>query len=171
MQFDDDHYMRQALHEAQKAFDEGEVPIGAVVVKEGRIIGRGYNRIEATNDATAHAEVLAIGAASNALEDWRLNECTLFVTLEPCIMCLGASLQSRVDRIVYGASDNIMGALATSDYRDQLTKVYSRFPEVTSGPLREECAEIMKSFFRQIRKKKPAVVDDEAETDSSEASE
>ena len=153
MLFDDEHWLRQAYQEALRALDEGEVPIGAVIVKEGRIIGRGYNRIEGTNDASAHAEILAIGAASNYLEDWRLNDCTLYVTLEPCIMCMGAILQSRIARVVFGATDNNMGAVETSDYREQLTKVYARFPETTGGVLKEECTEVIRAFFRDVRTK------------------
>ncbi len=148
---DDAHFMKQAYNEALKAFDDGEVPIGAVIVREGRIIGRGANHIEAGADATAHAEVIAIGAASNFIDDWRLNGCTLYVSLEPCIMCLGAILQSRIDRVVYAAADNIMGAIETNDYREQLTKAYSRFPQTEGGLMREESSDLMKSFFRKIR--------------------
>ena len=148
---DDAHFMNQAYNEALKAFDDGEVPIGAVIVRDGRIIGRGANHIEMGGDATAHAEIIAIGAASNFIEDWRLNGCTLYVTLEPCIMCLGAILQSRIDRVVYGAADNLMGAIETNDYKDQLTRVYSRFPATEGGLMREECSDLMRSFFRKIR--------------------
>ena len=153
MLYNDEYYMSLAYQEALKAFDEGEVPIGAVIVKDGKVIGRGYNRIESLNDATAHAEVVAIGAASEALETWRLNECTMYVTLEPCLMCLGAMLQSRVDRIVYGASDNRMGAVETFDYKDTAAESYHRFPETLGGVMAVECRELIQGFFKNIRKK------------------
>jgi tRNA(adenine34) deaminase len=101
--------MNAAYQEALKAFDEGDVPVGAVIEHEGRIVGRGYNRIEKCMDASAHAEILAIGAASSLLQSWRLTGCTIYVTLEPCLMCLGALLQSRVDAIVYAAADPRLG--------------------------------------------------------------
>lgn len=151
--FNDHHFMNRAYQEALKALDEGEVPVGAVVVHDEKIIGRGYNRIEALNDATAHAEIVAIGAASEYLETWRLNDCTLYVTLEPCLMCLGAILQSRVGRVVYGASDNRFGALKTFSYKEQATESYRRYPETTGGIMKEECRGLIQSFFQKIRKK------------------
>src|SRR5215813_11761002 len=105
--------MRAALAEAQRAFDEGEVPVGCVVVREGVVIGRGRNQVERMKDATAHAEIVAIGAASTALDSWRLDECTLYVTLEPCAMCAGAIVLSRVGRVVYGAIDPKAGAVGS----------------------------------------------------------
>ena len=153
MENSDEQYMYMALQEACKALDDGEVPIGAVIVHEGRVIGRGYNRIEALNDATAHAEIVAIGAASTSLETWRLNDCTLYVTLEPCLMCLGAILQSRVGRVVYGASDNRFGAIETFQYKDQAAESYHRFPETVGGVMKEECKALIQSFFKSIRKK------------------
>ena len=146
-------FMGHALREAQKAFDAQEVPVGAVIVKEGRIVGRGYNRIEALNDATAHAEIVAIGAASEAIGDWRLNGCTLYVTVEPCVMCLGAIMQSRIDSIVFGTSDNVFGAIETTSHRDRIENAYKRFPEIVSGVMREEARNMMQSFFRELRKK------------------
>ena len=98
-------FMGFAYQEALKALDEGEVPVGAVIVRDKQVVGRGYNRIEKLNDATAHAEIIAISAASNSTESWRLNGCTLYVTLEPCLMCLGAIMQSRIETIVYGTPD------------------------------------------------------------------
>ena len=95
---DDERYMRMALREAEKAFDEGEIPIGCVIVKDGAVIGKGHNQIEMLKDATAHAEILSIGTAASALDNWRLEGCTLYVTLEPCPMCAGAILNSRVAR-------------------------------------------------------------------------
>jgi tRNA(adenine34) deaminase len=150
---DAQYYMNAAWQEAVKAFDEGEVPVGAVVEKEGRIIGRGYNRMEKLFDATAHAEVLAIGAASTLLETWRLSGCTLYVTLEPCIMCLGAVLQARIDAIVYAAPDPRCGAVDTFFYRQELERAYRYFPKVTSGIMQEECSRLLTSFFREKRDK------------------
>jgi tRNA(adenine34) deaminase len=146
-------FMRAAYQEALKALDEGEVPIGAVIVKNDSIIGRGYNRIEQLADATAHAEIIAITAAVSSLATWRLDGCTLYVTLEPCIMCLGALLQSRIGGIVYGASDPRLGAVNTTSYREQLEKAYGFFPAITPGLMAQECGELLSSFFRELRKK------------------
>src|SRR5690606_33292481 len=112
MLFTEDTYrfMYAALQEAEKAFEEDEVPVGAVVVHNNRIIGRGYNQIEKLKDATAHAEMIAITSASNNLQNWRLNECSIYVTLEPCVMCTGALLASRIKQLYYGASDIKFGA-------------------------------------------------------------
>ena len=143
--------MNAAYQEAVKAFDEGEVPVGAIIEKEGRIIGRGYNRMENLSDATAHAEILAIGAASTFLSSWRLKGCTLYVTLEPCIMCLGAILQSRIDAIAYAAVDPRAGAIDTFFYRHELERAYRYFPKVTAGIMKDECGSLLTSFFRKQR--------------------
>jgi tRNA(adenine34) deaminase len=145
------YFMAAAYQEALKAFDEGEVPVGAVIERNGRIIGRGYNRIEKLGDATAHAEVIAISAASTHLEDWRLTGCTLYVTLEPCLMCLGAIMQSRVSAIVYGAKDSRAGSVDSFFYRQEIERSYRTFPQVTSGIMGEECGELLKAFFRVLR--------------------
>lgn len=147
----DEHFMKAALREAARAFENEEVPIGAVVVHGDEIVGTGYNMIEKNQDATAHAEVIAIGAAAKNVGSWRLHECTLFVTLEPCMMCLGASLQSRVLRVVFGASDSRFGAVTTRSYRESAEEAYRRWPEVTEGVLADECREIIQSFFKKIR--------------------
>lgn len=149
---DASYYMNVAYQEALKALDDGEVPIGAIVEKEGRIIGRGYNRMEKLLDATAHAEILAIGAASTSLSSWRLNGCTLYVTLEPCVMCLGAILQARIDSIVYSAPDPRAGALDSFYFRQELERVYHYFPRVASGIMKEECGSLLTSFFKNARK-------------------
>jgi tRNA(adenine34) deaminase len=146
--------MNAAYQEALKAFDEGDVPVGAVIEREGRIIGRGYNRIEKCVDATAHAEILAIGAASAMLQSWRLTECTLYVTLEPCIMCLGAIVQCRLDAVVYATADPRLGAIDTYYHRQEIERAYRYFPKVTSGIMKTECGALLTSFFTTVRDKK-----------------
>ena len=148
---DPTHFMSAAYQEALRAFDEGEVPVGAVVELEGRIIGRGYNRVEALGDATAHAEIVAITAASNHVGGWRLNGCTLYVTLEPCLMCLGAILQSRVSAVVYGAADPRLGGIDTFNYRAEAERSYRAFPAVTAGVMEEESRALLKAFFKNLR--------------------
>ncbi|MDR2579283.1 MAG: nucleoside deaminase [Chitinispirillales bacterium] len=153
-----DYFMAAALREAMRAFDEGEVPVGAVIEKDGAIIGRGYNRIEGLGDATAHAEIIAITAASESVGDWRLNGCTLYVTLEPCLMCLGAILQSRVSAVVYGAKDTRLGSIDSFQYREEAEKSYRVFPQITSGVMEDESRELLKEFFRKLRKKQSSIV-------------
>lgn len=145
--------MTSAYNEAKKALQEGEVPIGAVIVQHDRIIGKGYNRVEALSDATAHAEIIAVSAASNNLESWRLQDCTLYVTLEPCLMCLGAILHARIGSLVYGARDPRFGAVESFLYRQEAQRSYGYFPAVTSGVLTEDCGELLSSFFKKIREK------------------
>ncbi len=147
----DADFMREALVEAKKAYDLGEIPIGAVLVHDGEIISRHHNRREMDHDATAHAEMLVIREACDALERWRLTGCTLYVTIEPCPMCAGAIINSRIDRVVYGASDYKGGAV------ESLFNVLSHpglnyEPEVMSGVLADECSQIMKDFFKMRRK-------------------
>jgi len=141
--------MREALKEAEKSFSNEEVPVGAVVVKEGAIIGRGSNRKEALNDPTAHAEIIAITAAANSMGDWRLEGCILYSTLEPCLMCAGAIIQARVSRVVYGAKDEKFGVFGSViDIRDE--KWNWKF-KVISGVLKEESAALLKEFFKERR--------------------
>lgn len=142
--------MRAALAEAEAAAGEDEVPIGAVVVREGRIIGKGRNARERLADPTAHAEMLAITAAAQALGDWRLEGCTLYVTIEPCPMCMGACLNARVPRVVFGAPEPKAGACGSIvDLRSPAG--FNHAVAVTGGVLREACADLMVGFFRRRR--------------------
>lgn len=150
----DDYFMRQALREAEAAARGGEVPIGCVIVKDGKIIGRGRNSMETLKDPTAHAEILAIGAACAALGNWRLEGCTLYVTLEPCPMCAGAILNGRVSRVVYGSRDKRLGALG-STYDILEKNPINRVVEVADGVMAEECLDLLKSFFRDLRTRAP----------------
>ena len=145
-------FMEAAYQEALKALDEGEVPVGAVIVKNNAVIGRGYNRIEQLADATAHAEIIAVTAAASHLSTWRLDGCALYVTLEPCIMCLGALMQSRISAITYGAKDPRLGAIDTRSYRPDLEAAYGFFPAIDGGLLADESSRLLSSFFRKIRK-------------------
>ena len=146
-------WMQQALKEAVKAAEEGEVPVGAVVVHNSMVIGRGYNRTESLGDATAHAEILAIGAASETLGDWRLEDCTLYVTLEPCPMCAGAIVQARIPKLVFGAPDPKAGACGTL-YNIVEDQRLNHVVEVITGVREEESSSLIKSFFHQLRKKR-----------------
>ncbi len=150
---EDIRWMEAALREAERAYDMGEVPIGCVIVKDGRCIARGYNQVETLKDATAHAEIIAIGAASAALENWRLSGATLYVTLEPCPMCAGAILNSRISRIVYGSPDTRFGGCGTTV--DVITdNAIGQKVQVTGGVKAEECLGILKAFFMEMRLKK-----------------
>ncbi|MCQ9210352.1 tRNA adenosine(34) deaminase TadA [Granulicatella sp. s8] len=146
----DEFFMREALLEASKAFDLGEVPIGAVVVLGDRIIGRGHNLRELEQDATLHAEIKAIRQANHSLKNWRLEECELFVTLEPCPMCSGAVILSRLKRVVFGAFDPKAGTAGT--FMNLLEdKRFNHQAQVVSGVLEEECKIVLQTFFSQLR--------------------
>lgn len=150
---DDERWMAEALKQAWVAFDAGEVPVGAVVVHEGQIIGRGSNQVELLQDATAHAEMLAIGAASQALGGWRLENCTLYSTLEPCCMCAGAIFLSRVARVVWGAPDLRLGA--NGSYTDLFALPHPMHQlSVTSQVLSPWCARPLQKFFQNRRNEK-----------------
>ncbi|MFF2484250.1 tRNA adenosine(34) deaminase TadA [Paenibacillus sp. NPDC058071] len=149
---EDQAWMQQAIEEARKAELIGEVPIGAVVVKNGEIIGRGYNLRETKHDPTAHAEMVAIREACEHLGAWRLLDCTLYVTLEPCPMCAGAIVQSRVKRVVYGTEDPKAGCAGTLMNLLQEPR-FNHETELTSGILRPECASLLTEFFRKLRNK------------------
>lgn len=144
-------YMEQALALARRAAALGEVPVGALVVKDGQVIGRGYNRRETDADATAHAEMLAIREACRSLEGWRLEGCTLFVTLEPCPMCTGAIINAHIDTVVYGCDDERAGCCGTA--ADLFALPYSHRPLVYRGCREEECRALLQTFFRGLREK------------------
>jgi len=148
---DDESGMRAALNEARAAGVEAEVPIGCVIVHDGVVIGRGRNQVETLRDATAHAEILAIGAASNALHSWRLNDCNLYVTLEPCSMCAGAIILARLGRLVYGAPDPKAGACGSVLDVIHERRLNHRV-EVAEGVLAEECSSLLKAFFAKQRR-------------------
>jgi tRNA(adenine34) deaminase len=149
----DERFMREALKEAKKAFDRDEVPVGAVLVHEGKIISRGFNQVELLKDATAHAEMLCLTAASSSLENWRLLNTTLYCTLEPCCMCAGALMLSRVSRLVWAAPDLRLGANGSFvDLFD--TKHPFHSIEIQKGVLEAESADLMRAFFQKQRQKK-----------------
>jgi tRNA(adenine34) deaminase len=149
---DDEQGIRAALREAERALEKDEVPIGCVIVHDGAIVGRGHNQVETLKDATAHAEMIAIGAASAALESWRLTECTLYVTLEPCAMCAGAIVLARLGRLVYGAADPKAGACGSVLDVIHEPRLNHRV-DVTTGVLAEECGTLLRGFFVQKRTK------------------
>ncbi|WP_143555726.1 tRNA adenosine(34) deaminase TadA [Selenihalanaerobacter shriftii] len=150
MKNSDKYYMELALAEAKIAYDKDEVPIGAVMVRDDEVIARSHNLKEELNDPTAHAEMLAIRQATEKLGGWRLTDCTLYVTIEPCPMCAGALVQSRVDQLIYGAKDpkagaagSIINIVDSPDFNHQL--------KIKLGILEDKCSNIMKSFFRNLR--------------------
>lgn len=146
-------FMREALKEAKKAFEKDEVPVGAVLVQDGKVIARGHNQVELLQDATAHAEVLCLTSAAAALKNWRLSGTTLYCTLEPCCMCAGAVISSRVERLVFGAPDLRVGVCGSwidlFSHEHPIHKV-----EIVRGILEEEAAALMREFFQKTRKKK-----------------
>lgn len=145
--------MRAALEEAKKAYSIYEVPVGAIVVYKGQIIGRGYNQRETLKDPTAHAEILAIKEASKFLDGWRLIDCTMYVTLEPCAMCAGAIVNSRIDRLVIGTRDLKRGCCGTVEDLTNHPKFNHRL-QVEFGLLGEECSSILSNFFKELRESK-----------------
>ena len=149
----DAQYMALALEEARTAGAAGEVPIGAVVTYDGEVIARGHNRREVDHDPAGHAEFIALKQAARELDRWRLSGCTVYVTLEPCLMCAGLMQQSRIDRCVYGASDSKGGALGTLYQIHDDTRLNHRFA-VVSGVLESECAALLSEFFARLREKK-----------------
>ena len=149
---DDEKFMREALALAQAAADEGEVPVGCVVVRGEEIVGRGRNRRESAKSALAHAEIEAIAEACRNLGGWRLWQCTLYVTLEPCPMCAGAIINARLPRVVYGAKEPTNGCCGSAV--DLFMLPCSQKPEVVPGVLEEECSAMLSAFFRRLREKR-----------------
>lgn len=147
----DEHHMRKALEQARQALAADEVPVGAVIVWQNRIIAAAHNQREQLSDPTAHAEVLAITQATQVIQDWRLENCTLFVTLEPCLMCAGAILQARIPRLVYGASDPKAGAVE-SLYQVLGDPRLNHRVEVVAGVMAHECGSLLTEFFREKRR-------------------
>lgn len=151
----DESFMKQAVKQAKKAYDKLETPIGCVIVHEDKIIARGYNKRNMKKNTLAHAEILAINKASKVLGDWRLEDCTMYVTLEPCPMCAGAIVQARIPRVLIGSMNpkaGCAGSVLNLLQQDGLNHQV----EVTKGVLAEECSGLMTSFFRELRKKKKA---------------
>ena len=148
-----EYYMKQAIKEAEKAYKKLEVPVGAIIVKDGKIIARAYNQKESKTDTTKHAEILAIQKASKKLKSWRLIDCEMYVTLEPCTMCAGAINHSRIKKVYIGAMDEKTGAVGSvlnlfEDYK------FNHKPEVEKGILKEDCESLLKQFFKELRKLK-----------------
>ncbi|HOZ54982.1 MAG TPA: tRNA adenosine(34) deaminase TadA [Clostridia bacterium] len=148
-----EYYMRQALVQAEIAYKKLEVPVGAVIVKDGKIISKAYNKKEYKNDTTNHAEILAIRKASKKLKSWRLSDCEMYVTLEPCSMCAGALIQSRISKVYIGAMDEKTGACGSvlnllADYK------FNHTVQIEKGILKTECETLLKTFFRELREKK-----------------
>src|SRR5262249_54584686 len=146
----DDYFMREALRQALKGFKADEVPVGAIVVRAGKIIGRAHNQVELLKDATAHAEMLALTQAEAAVGDWRLTDCDLYVTKEPCAMCAGALVHTRIRRVIFGCPDPSAGASGSVVNLLQMQSFNHRC-QITSGVLQKECAAILQDFFRKRR--------------------
>ena len=149
----DEKYMREAIRQAKKAYALDEVPIGCVIVSDGKIVARGYNRRNTDKNTLSHAELIAIKKASKKTGDWRLEECTMNVTLEPCQMCAGAIVQARIPRVVIGAMNKKAGC-AGSILNMLEMKEFNHQVQVTRGVLEEECSRMMRDFFKEMRKKK-----------------
>lgn len=146
-------FMKEALKEAQKSYKKEEIPVGAIIVKDGKIIARGHNLKETKTDPTKHAEIIAIQKACKKLQTWRLTGCTMYVTLEPCSMCAGSLIQSRLDKVVIGTMDEKTGACGSvlnllSDYK------FNHTVQIETGIMQEECKTILQQFFKEIRAKK-----------------
>lgn len=150
---ENERYMKEALKQAKKAYKKEEIPVGAIIVKDNKIIARAYNEKEYKLDTTKHAEILAIQKASKKLNSWRLKDCEMYVTLEPCSMCAGALIQSRIRKVYIGTMDKKTGACGSvlnllQDY------IFNHQVEVETGVLQKECEQILKQFFRELREKK-----------------
>lgn len=146
-------FMKEALKEAQKSYKKEEIPVGAIIVKDGKIIARGHNLKETKADPTKHAEIIAIQKACKKLQTWRLTGCTMYVTLEPCSMCAGSLIQSRLDKVVIGTMDEKTGACGSvlnllADYK------FNHIVQIETGIMQEECKKILQQFFKELRAKK-----------------
>ena len=150
----DEYFMQEAIRQAVKAYEADEVPVGAVIVRNGRVIARAWNQIEMLNDATAHAEMLALTAAEAAVGDWRLTDCTLYATKEPCPMCAGAIVHCRLARVVYGAPDHKGGAAGSAMNLLQFPTLNHQC-EITSGIMEADCCNLLRTFFQEKRKSMP----------------
>lgn len=148
----DELFMEMAMELARQAASEGEVPVGCVIVRDGQVVGRGRNRRETAKSALAHAEIEAIGEACKTLGGWRLWDCTLYVTLEPCPMCAGAIVNARIPRVVFGATDAKCGACGS--VCDVFSMDFNHHPQVEKGVLEQQCAGILKDFFKRLRENK-----------------
>lgn len=154
LEYNHDYFMSHAIKEAQKAYDFGEVPVGAILVLDNKIIGKGYNQVEQLKDPTAHAEMIAISAGANHLDSKRLVNCTLYVTLEPCPMCAGAIIHSRIGQLVFGAFDEKWGCCSTI-YNLLEDKRFNHQVKLISGIKEKESEALLKSFFNNLRNQKP----------------
>ena len=164
---DDERFMKEAIRQARKAYAIGEVPIGCVIVYEGRVIARGYNRRTIDKNTLAHAELLAIRKASRKLDDWRLEGCTMYVTLEPCQMCSGAIIQARIPKVVVGCMNPKAGC-AGSILNLLDVPQFNHQAELVTGGLEEECSQMMKEFFKELREKKKAAKNEEKKCEKIE---
>jgi tRNA(adenine34) deaminase len=162
----DDYFMGEALRQAARAYEADEVPVGAVIVRGGKIIARAFNQVEQLKDATAHAEMLALTQAESAVGDWRLTDCTLYVTKEPCPMCAGAIVHTRLARIVFGASDPKAGAAGSAMNLLQFPTLNHRC-EISSSVRLEECRALLQSFFAEQRRRVPKVENKNGDADSN----
>ena len=153
MEFNDEYYMKEALKAAQDAYDAGEVPIGSVIVHNGEIIGRGFNRRNTEGNPLCHAEIIAINEAAHFMGDWRIEECTMYVTVEPCPMCAGAIVQARIPRVVYGAKNPKAGCAGS--VLDMLHEEgFNHQVQTDINVCREECSGMLSQFFKDLRKKR-----------------
>jgi len=154
--FTDEYWMEFAFQEAERAFNEVEIPVGAVIIRKSSIIGKGHNMRESLNDPTAHAEIIAITSASSTIESWRLDNCTIYVTLEPCPMCTGAIINARIPRVVFGAYNEKAGMCGSVDNLCDMNLLNHRVV-VKGGVMEEKCQSIMNAFFKKVRESKSPI--------------
>ena len=154
--FTDEYWMEFAFQEAERAFNEVEIPVGAVIIRKNSIIGKGHNMRESLNDPTAHAEIIAITSASSTIESWRLDDCTIYVTLEPCPMCTGAIINARIPRVVFGAHNEKAGMCGSVDNLCDMNLLNHRVV-VKGGVMEEKCQSIMNAFFKKVRESKSPI--------------